>query len=74
MNYAYSRDHLGFETSHSDVRKGNTEVWQFHERFGARRTDETDQDYLYNLSLAEIRSSMRRYAKFLLNGTTVTWW
>ena len=42
MVYAYALDHLGFKSSHFDVRKGNERVWQFHERFGAQRVQETD--------------------------------
>ena len=47
MVYAYAVDHLGFKSAHFDVRKGNEKVWQFHERFGARRVEETAKDHLY---------------------------
>lgn len=65
MIYAYATDHLGFTAAHFDVRKGNERVWQFHERFGARRTAETEQDYLYQIDLPAIQSARQRYAKFL---------
>lgn len=68
MVYAYAIDCLGFRSAHFDVRKGNQSVWQFHERFGAVRTSETDIDYLYSLDLDEIKKSRRRYAKYLPNG------
>ena len=42
---------LGFTKSHFDVRKGNDSVWKFHERFGAQRVEETDEDYIYNISI-----------------------
>ncbi len=72
MVYAYAVDHLGFTAAHFDVRKGNERVWQFHERFGAQRTGETELDYLYTLDLDAIHASRQRYAKFLPAGVTVT--
>ena len=54
-----------------DVRKGNERVWQFHERFGAQRVQETDRDFLYSLRNQAIRDSFRCYAKFLPNGVKV---
>jgi len=71
MVYAYALDHLGFTAAHFDVRKGNERVWQFHERFGARRVAETELDYLYTLDQAAISESRRRYARFLPDGVTV---
>jgi RimJ/RimL family protein N-acetyltransferase len=62
---------LGFEGAHFDVRKGNESVWRFHERFGARRTSETDEDYFYTISLDSIRSSLDKYRKYLPNGFSV---
>lgn len=73
MVYAYAVDHLGFESSHFDVRKGNTRVWQFHERFGARRIAETELDYLYQIDAASIFASRQRYQRFLGDGVSVTW-
>lgn len=69
--YAYALDHLGFEASHFDVRRGNERVWSFHERFGAQRTTETNLDYFYSIECAAIRESLRRYRKFLPSGVTV---
>lgn len=67
MVYSYAMDHLGFENSHFEVRKGNERVWQFHERFGAIRVSETEDSYCYSLSLDAIRNSLGRYKKFLPN-------
>jgi RimJ/RimL family protein N-acetyltransferase len=72
MVYAYALDHLGFAGAHFDVRKGNERVWQFHERFGARRVDETDLDYFYRLDRKAIAASLERYGRFLDGGVTVT--
>lgn len=65
MVYAYALDHLGFTAAHFDVRKGNERVWQFHERFGARRIAETELDYLYRIPHEAIASSRHRYRRFL---------
>lgn len=71
MVYAYAVDHLGFRSAHFDVRKGNERVWQFHERFGACRVRETEQDYLYELSYEAICESRRKYQRFLPGTVTV---
>lgn len=71
MVYAYGVDQLGFTACHFDVRKGNRRVWSFHERFGARRTAETDIDYLYSLSYEAIQATRQRYVKFLPAGVTL---
>lgn len=71
MVYAYATDHLGFTAAHFDVRQGNERVWQFHERFGARRVGATALDYLYHLDLAAITAARTRYAKFLPAGVEV---
>lgn len=71
MVYAYALDHLGFQAAHFDVRKGNERVWQFHERFGAVRTAETELDYLYRIDAVAITSSRIRYQHFLEGPVTV---
>lgn len=65
MVYAYAIDHLGFHAAHFDVRKGNENVWRFHERFGATRVAELEYDYLYSISFDEISSACLRYKKYL---------
>jgi RimJ/RimL family protein N-acetyltransferase len=74
MVYAYAVDHLGFTAAHFDVRKGNERVWKFHERFGAKRTAETELDYLYSLDLCAIQESLQRYSRFLPEGVNVSDW
>lgn len=71
MVYAYAVDHLGFKSAHFDVRKGNEKVWQFHERFGAVRTAETELDYLYRIEAPAIAASRTRYRRFLDGLVTV---
>lgn len=69
--YTYAIEILGFRASHFDVRKENERVWQFHERFGAVRTSETEIDYLYKLPIESIQESLQRYKKFLPLGISI---
>lgn len=71
MVYAYAIDHLGFKAAHFEVRKGNERVWQFHERFGAVRTSETELEYHYQIEAAAIAASRTRYRRFLESSVTV---
>ena len=56
---------LGFSSAHFDVRKGNFSVIRFHERFGAVRQKETDDDILFTLSKESIQDSMNKFKKYL---------
>lgn len=71
MVYAYACDHLGFARAHFDVRKENSSVWKFHERFGAARTKETKLDYYYEISEQSIAASRKRYSRFLPAGVSL---
>lgn len=73
MVYAYALDHLGFRRAHFDVRKANESVWRFHERFGAERVSESEQDYFYKIDFAAIEEARRRYKKFLRDPVVVEW-
>ena len=66
--YAYAIDSLGFQRAHFQVQKGNERVWKFHERFGAERVAENEEQYEYVLSNAAIKSSVDRYRRYLPNG------
>ena len=73
MVYSYAVDHLDFKGSHFDVRKGNERVWQFHERFGAKRVAETELNYLYQLDYEAITGSRARYERFLIDSVSVVY-
>ena len=72
MIYQFSL-RLGFRRSHFGVRKENTSVWRFHERFGAERTGETDEDFLYKIERSEIEKSVVKYLRYLPDGIAVNW-
>ena len=67
-NYSFL---LGFRNAHFNVRKGNESVWKFHERFGAVRTGETEEDYLYKISNSSIQKSLKKYSRYLPDGIDV---
>ncbi len=71
MVYAYAVDHLGFTSAHFNACKGNARVWQFHERFGAVRTAESDLDYFCKRNREAIAASRERYRRFLEGSVTV---
>ena len=71
MVYAYAVDHLGFTAAHFDVRKGNERVWQFHERFGAVKTAETEIDHFYQMDNQAISAARQRYQRFLAGSVSV---
>lgn len=71
MVYSYAIDHLGFQSAHFEVRKGNENVWRFHERFGAVRVGETNNDFLYQIDQQAIYTSRLRYIKYLPTNVTV---
>lgn len=59
---------LGFKKSHFEVKKENKSVWQFHERFGAVRVGENNEDYFYEISFTSINKSIEKYKKYLPDG------
>ncbi|AKU23463.1 GNAT family N-acetyltransferase [Massilia sp. MB5] len=63
--------HLGFAGAHFDVRKGNTGVIQFHERFGAQVTGESELDYYFKMDQATILATLAKYEKYLPNGIQI---
>lgn len=71
MVYAYAVDHLGFKHAHFSVHKSNQGVWEFHERFGARRVGEAEGEYLYSVPSTAIEKSRIKYAKFLAGSVAV---
>lgn len=63
LTYKYALK-LGFTSSHFDVRKGNLSVIKFHERFGAVRVGETDDDILFKIDKESILKSIEKYKRF----------
>lgn len=72
MLYAFGLE-CDFTSAHFDVRKANEKVWQYHERWGARRVGETELDYLYVIDEAAIRAGLDHYAARVPDGVHVRW-
>ncbi len=62
---------LGFKRSHFDVRKKNLSVCRFHERFGATKAAENEEDIFYTLSEEDINKSLLKYSKYLPDGVKI---
>jgi RimJ/RimL family protein N-acetyltransferase len=58
---------LGFNQSHTDVRKGNQTVINFLQSFGAVITHEDDLHYYFNMSKESYEETKKRYRRFLSN-------
>lgn len=65
MVYAYGIDMLGFKSAYFQVNKENERVCMFHERFGATRIAENDNEYEYIISNESIFNAMERYKRYL---------
>jgi len=60
MVYELAFHHLHFANSHFEVRQGNTSVWSFHEKTGARLASQSDQDRFYTLRASDYLSPIKR--------------
>ena len=64
---------LGFNKSHFDVRKDNSPVWRFHERFGAARVGADDFNYYYEIISSDVTAALLKYKKYLPDGINIVW-
>jgi RimJ/RimL family protein N-acetyltransferase len=55
----------GFRAAHFQVHKANASVVAFHERMGAVRTGENDEEVFLRIDEPAIRASLARHAKHL---------
>lgn len=55
----YGFDVLGFNKIHFDVRKQNKKVWHYHMAFGAKKTGETELDYLFEVDKDIYKKSVK---------------
>ena len=58
--YEFGFGLLKFPASHFDVRRGNDRVISFHEKTGAKRTSETEQDVFFSISRADFAVQLPR--------------
>ncbi|HHJ4614101.1 TPA: N-acetyltransferase, partial [Citrobacter freundii] len=71
MVYQYALK-LGFTSAHFSVTKGNSSVMKFHERFGAKLNDESDEECFYTISKEDILNSLNKYNKFLPDDISIS--
>ena len=64
---------LGFKRAHFEVRKGNSGVTAFHERFGAVVVSEDEENFYYEMSEAAIRNALAQYRRYLPDGIAITY-
>ena len=64
--YEFGFSVLRFHRSHFDVRKENLKVIKFHEKFGATRTHEDNDNYYFNFESTAYNETKQRYEKFFL--------
>lgn len=72
MVYAFGMA-CGFDAAHFEVRIGNRKVWEYHERFGAKRIAEDDLNFYYSIDRGAIEASMERYRERIPSGVQVQW-
>jgi RimJ/RimL family protein N-acetyltransferase len=65
--------HLGFKSSHFEVRPENRSVLRFHERFGALRVKETAESIYYRIHHDQILASLEKYSEFLPRNIEISW-
>lgn len=65
--YEYAFYDLKFDKSHFEVRKNNIKVISFHEKFGAKRIKETEQDIFYNYDREDYEKFREKYKTKYLN-------
>jgi hypothetical protein len=63
--YDFALYSLYFKKSHFDVRKLNTNVVEFHKRFGAIITSEDELNFYFSYSVESYEATRKRFLKFL---------
>lgn len=66
--YEYAFFQKKFKQSHFEVRKENTKVISFHEKFGAKKVRETDLDSYYIYSVEDYLKFRDKYVEKYLKG------
>jgi RimJ/RimL family protein N-acetyltransferase len=61
--YDFGYGVLGYQSSHFEVRRGNTPVISFHERFGAVRTSEDELNVYFRLDVDNYRRHLPQFVE-----------
>lgn len=65
--YQIGFQHLGYHKAHFDVRKGNESVISFHEKMGALRTGEDEDNLYFEISEAAVLQFREHLLKKLMD-------
>ena len=60
--YEFGFDHLGFQKSHFDVMNGNKGVIKFHQRLGAVKTDEDEDNQYFEITQDAVEHAKQKLA------------
>lgn len=63
--YDFGFTTLGYQKSRFDVRKENKKVIDFHEKFGAEKTGESEIDIFYEITKDTVFKMKEKFKKFL---------
>ncbi|MEG0869410.1 MAG: GNAT family N-acetyltransferase [Hafnia sp.] len=61
--YEIGMDKLGFDKSHFDVRKDNEAVVKYHQRMGAEKISEDDDNYYFEITKAAVSRAREDMSK-----------
>ena len=63
--YEFAFYQLNFQNSHFDVRKNNTKVIAFHQRFGAEIINDNELDYFFTFKKNDYEKTKLKYKRYL---------
>ena len=63
--YQFAFEELGFKKCHFDVRKGNVHVISFHEKLGAIKTGEDENNFYFEITPAVLGLMQKKFSKML---------
>ena len=63
--YKFGFDELNYQSCHFDVMKGNQQVLSFHEKLGAHRTGEDENNFYFKITPETISSMRKKYNRII---------
>lgn len=63
--YQFGFDNLSYRKSHFEVMKGNEKVVSFHEKMGAVKIAEDDNNFYFNISKDVVMSTKEQFSRLL---------
>lgn len=63
--YKFGFENLGYKKSHFEVMKENTKVISFHEKMGALKVREDDDNFFFEIEASAVEKSLEKLGRFL---------